>query len=170
MGSLWKDAYTSHWPTVSSPSASWTSQEQGQVSLGSAPLTDWATAVHPGSNQQNFCLCHRLRGFWNNFIAIFLHWTWKILLLNSYSFAWNFCSILWLCQSSGSVDPSITIITWEFIRHEESCPFPTYWVRICLSTRFLCTFKFEKFEKHHSTYVYFSITFGWGFHPYLLWS
>ena len=46
------------------------------------------------------------------------------MLLNSHSFAWNFSSILWLCQNSGSMDPRITIITWELVRHEESCPFP----------------------------------------------
>ena len=47
-----------------------------------------------------------------------------MLLLNSHSFAWNFSSVLWLCQNSGSMDPRITIITWELVRHEESCPFP----------------------------------------------
>ena len=47
-----------------------------------------------------------------------------MLLLNSHSFAWNFSSILWLCQNSGSMDPRITIIPWELVRHEESCLFP----------------------------------------------
>lgn len=38
MGSLWKDAYPSHQPTVGSPSAAYVPQEQDQVSPGSVAL------------------------------------------------------------------------------------------------------------------------------------